>query len=149
MRDEAILVKVLDAQTRLATADAVGQVVDGTVTLAGMLFEVNVKERQPGALSAAGTLISKFPSATASNIDAFVYPDSDLRGVFAERTFFCLPVHEVIWRQTHFMSGLMLTTVDAAKKKSRRIGLWSIVVSNVEKHSRVFGVIIDPQCREQ
>lgn len=144
MRDEAILIKVLDAQTRLATADPAGQVVNGIVTLAGMLFEVNFKERWPGELSPAGTLIPKFPSATASNIAAFVYPDSDLRGVFAERTFFCLPVHELIWRETHLMNGLMLMTVDAAKTKFRRIGLWTIVVSNVEKHSRVFGVIIDP-----
>ena len=41
MRDEAILVKVLDVQARLATADPAGQVVDGIVTLAGMLFEEN------------------------------------------------------------------------------------------------------------
>jgi hypothetical protein len=31
MRDETIVVKVLGAQTRLATADPAGQVVDGTV----------------------------------------------------------------------------------------------------------------------
>jgi hypothetical protein len=38
MRDETIVVKVLDSQ-RLATAGPAGQVVDGTVTLAGMLLK--------------------------------------------------------------------------------------------------------------
>jgi hypothetical protein len=57
MRDGAIFVKVLNAQTRLAPADLTGQVIDGIVTLAGMLFEVNFKERQPGKLSPAGTPI--------------------------------------------------------------------------------------------
>ena len=42
------------------------------------------------------------------------------------------------------MNGLMLMTVDAAKTKFRRIGLWTIIVSKVEKHSRVFGVVIEP-----
>lgn len=144
MRDEAILVKVLDAQTRLATANPAGQVVDGIVTLAGMLFAVNFKERRPRELSPAGTLIPKFPSVTSSNIAAFVYPDSDIRGVFADHTIFYPPVHELIWRQTHFMNGLTLMTVDAVKTRYRRIGLWTIIVSNIEKHSRVFEVIIDP-----
>ena len=88
MRDEAILVKVLDAQPRLATADPAGQVVDGIVALAGMLFEVNFKERQSGEPSPAGILKPKISSATASNIAALVYPDSGLRGVFTERIFF-------------------------------------------------------------
>ena len=35
-------------------------------------------------------------------------------------------------------------TVDAAKTKFRQIGLWTIIISNVEKHSRAFGVIIHP-----
>jgi hypothetical protein len=39
MRDETIVVKVLDSQTRLAKAGPAGQVVDGTVTLAGMLLK--------------------------------------------------------------------------------------------------------------
>jgi hypothetical protein len=43
MRDETIVVKVLDSQTRLAKAGPAGQVVDGTVTLAGMLLKWTLK----------------------------------------------------------------------------------------------------------
>ena len=144
MRNEAILVKIVDAQTRLRTADPTGQVLDGRVALTGMLFETNFTERNPGRITPAGTLIPKPPSAAAQNIGAFVYPDTDLRRTFSQRTFFFLPVHELIWRQTHLINGLMLTPVDDTRTEFSRIGFVSITVSNVEKHSRVFGVVVEP-----
>ena len=128
MRDEAILAKIVDTQTRLRTADPTGQVIDGTVTLTGILFETSFTERNTGRITPAGTLTPKPPSATAQNIGAFVYSDTDLRRTFSRRTFFFLPMHELIWRQTHLINGLMLTPVDDARTKFSRIGLVSITV---------------------
>jgi hypothetical protein len=144
MSDEAVFVKVVSAQTILRTADPTAQVVAGTLTLTGMLFEATFEERFPGEATPAGTLRPTIPAPTAQTINGFVYPDTELRSAFSQKTFFCLPVHERIWRHTYFLRGLMLERGDGAKSTFSRVGFWSIVVSNVEKHSRVFGVIVEP-----
>lgn len=141
MSDEAILIKIVNVQT---TANPISQAVEGTVALTGMLFETNIEECFPGEVSPTVTLIPKRSSSSAQSLRGYVYPDSEVRKTFSQRTFFCLPVHEFIWRQSHCLNGLMLVPVGGSKTKFVRIGLWSTTISHVEKNSRVFGVIVTP-----
>jgi hypothetical protein len=82
--DEAVFVQVVSAQTILRTADPTAQIVAGTLTLTGMLFEATFEERFPGETTPAGTLRPTIPAHTAQTINGFVYPDTELRSAFSQ-----------------------------------------------------------------